>query len=254
MAGLTKRRRLEAVASVLLLVIGLAGCSDDSAQPGPTMTMGSISKAPTTTASTTQTTASSSGGSTPLPSSASTTTRPSRSSTSATSSAPVTPSGQTTSAPASSSETPSTLDAKQHAGAVAALKAYRQYSTLLDSGMSQPDKDWSKQADAVLVQPLSDQLIAIFKDTAQRGQRITGKTVVHPKVTKVAGTGGEVTITSCVDTRATDFLGPNGKSIAVPDAKGAYRVFPQTVIVTQFGKQWLIRSDAKDFDKRCIVD
>lgn len=123
---------------------------------------------------------------------------------------------------------------------------------LWDAAMASPSKDWSTQAGSLMVVPLRNQLVAIVKDTAKRGQRITGQTVVYPKVIKVDH--GDVTVKACVDTRDTDFIGRDGKSIRVPDQKGAYRVHPMTVIVTQFGRSWLIRSDSSDLDTRCTVE
>lgn len=95
--------------------------------------------------------------------------------------------------------------------------------------------------------------MAILKGTAERGQHITGQSLVYPKVTNVTSKGGEVTITSCVDNRGVDFLGRDGNSILVPDAKGAYRVHPQKVIVTGFGEQMLISSVEGDLDQRCTT-
>lgn len=258
----TKRRRALAAASALLLVIGVAGCSNNNAQPEPTMTMGSIAEETPSLTSPLAASATASSSSTPLtstslptsaspsPSAGTTTAQPPTSS--KTSQPP--PSTSSPSATESTSAAlPAGLNAKQKVSAETALDVYRKYMSLIDKSAAQPGRDWSQQLAAVVVPPLQAQYLAILQGTAERGQRFTGKTLAYPKVTEVTPKGGEVTIKSCVDNRGVDFLGRDGKSIRVPDAKGAYRVHPQKVIVTGFGAQMLISLVDGDLDQRCTT-
>lgn len=244
----TKFQRVAAVvAAVALLAAG--ACTSD---PGSSGT-------PTTQTSTSSSSASSS---TPAPSTSSTTTGTSTQSSSAvsppssSSSAHSTPptsstSHATTKTSPSIAPLPPGLTAEQKAEAGAGVEVYRKYMGLLDTAYATPGKDWSKPAAAVLVLPMKEQLLANLAAVAKGGQHWTGKSVVYPRVTKVDH--GDVTVKACVDRTKLDFLDRDGKSIRLPDEKGAYWTFPMTVIVTQFGKSWLIRSVVGDLDSRCVA-
>lgn len=166
---------------------------------------------------------------------------------------PSTSGSRTTSAApsASSTEIPANLTPKQRSGAKAALATYREYMKLIDAAGAHPGNDWSKEVAKVATGQVASELLATFKGTAENGQRWVGRTVAYPKVTKVTAAGGEVTITACVDARGGDLLDKNGKSILVPDAKGAYRVHPETVVVTMFGNRYLIIKTSADRNSRC---
>lgn len=148
-------------------------------------------------------------------------------------------------------EIPVGLNPKQITAAKASLATYRAYRKLIDQAYAEPGKDWSKQLAQVAAGPEANNLLQVFKETASRGQHGVGEVAVYPKVTKVTETGGDTTVTACVDTRGSDLLDKNGKSILVPDAKGAYRTHPETVVVHRFGADYLVLTQSQDWSTRC---
>lgn len=253
-ASMTKTKfQCAVVAVAVIALLGSGACTSD---PGSSDT----SSGPTTEASVSPPASSSSSVSTRSSSTAVVSSSPSTSpapTSSSSSSAPhSTPptsstSHATTKTSASIAPLPPGLTAEQKVEAFAGVEVYRKYMGLLDTAYATPGKDWSKPAAAVLVLPMKEQLLANLAAVAKGGQHWTGKSVVYPRVTKVDH--GDVTVKACVDRTKLDFLDRDGKSIRLPDEKGAYWTFPMTVIVTQFGKSWLIRSVVGDLDSRCVA-
>ena len=90
------------------------------------------------------------------------------------------------------------------AEAQAAIAAYTAYWRVLDQAGADPGQDWSALVATVSTGPEMDGVLEYLKQTAARGQRVTGSTKFEPTVTKVDP--GVVEMTVCVDKTYTDFL------------------------------------------------
>jgi len=148
-----------------------------------------------------------------------------------------------------SSPWPPDLSADQVAAAQAAIAAYGSYWKVLDQAGADPGQDWSGPVATVSTGPEMDGVLEYLKQTAARGQRVTGSTRFEPTVTKVDS--GVVEMTVCVDKTYTDFFNADGVSIKAPDAPGSYFRHISTAQVAQFGDQWLVALTSDDWSKTC---
>ena len=216
------RRVVAALVSVVLAAL-MAGCSNDSADPG------TIS-------------ASASSGARPTPSVAAVTT------TSSTSTAP--PSGVDSSEQATLNPWPASLTPAQAAHAKDALDVYGRYQALVAVAGANPAKDWTSEISAVANAVAKSQLVEALTQIAARGQRTAGSAQISPVVT---GTEPSlVIIQDCVDTSNADFLDSDGKSIKAPDAAGTYYRHAATAQVVQVQDGgWRVAVASDDWSTRC---
>lgn len=153
------------------------------------------------------------------------------------------------SVPTATSPWPADLTPDQVAAAQAAIAAYGAYWKVLDQAGADPGQDWSGLVATVSTGPEMDGVLEYLKQTAARGQRVTGSTRFEPMVTKVDS--GVVEMTVCVDKTYTDFFNADDVSIKAPDAPGSYFRHISTAQVAQFGEQWLVSLTSDDWSKTC---
>ena len=135
------------------------------------------------------------------------------------------------------------------AEAQVAIAAYTAYWRVLDQAGADPGQDWSALVATVSTGPEMDGVLEYLKQTAARGQRVTGSTKFEPTVTKVDP--GVVEMTVCVDKTYTDFLNGDGGSIKAPNANGSYFRHVSNAQVAQFGDKWLVAFTSDDWSKTC---
>lgn len=144
---------------------------------------------------------------------------------------------------------PADLTPDQVAEAQAAIAAYTAYWRVLDQAGADPGQDWSALVATVSTGPELDGVLEYLKQTAARGQRVTGSTKFEPTVTKADP--GVVEMTVCVDKTYTDFLNADGGSIKAPNASGSYLRHVSNAQVAQFGDKWLVAVTSDDWSKTC---
>ena len=216
-------RRLAATVTALVLAALLAGCSNDSADPGTTS-------------------ASASSAAPPTPSVAAVST------TSITSTVPLPEAGS--SPQATSNPWPAGLTRAQVSDAKAALDVYGRYQALVGVAGANPAKDWTEEVSSVATALAESQLVEALTQTAVRGQRTTGSAQISPIVTRTQPS--LVMIQDCVDSSNSDFLDSEGKSIKAPDASGTYYRHPATAQVVQVQDgSWRVAIASDDWSTRC---
>lgn len=221
----SKHRGLPVLASMLVAVFAVAGCT-------------STTTTDDTTASPSDSVASSSTSSpaTPPPTTAS----PSSA-------------GATTST-TSSNPLPTDLTPDQVAQAQAAITAYEGYTQLIDQAFTDPGRDWSTEIAKWATDPEKSKFLETMAGTAALGQYGDGALVIDPRVVKVEP--GVVTLLDCVDATNAGFYDKTGNSIKAPNAPGTYFRHPSTVTVADFqggdqGHQWLVLTVADDYTTTC---
>lgn len=221
------RRVVAAVISVVLAAV-LAGCSNDSPDPG-TIPASASSAAP------------------PTPSVADLSTRSSTSLASRTVASTVTAaSPNLMTSPAS----PSTLAAEQVAEAQSAITSYRSYWQLMDRAVAQPGDDWTAEISAYATGPAKASALETLSDLASGNYRVVGSTGTNPQVTKVSP--GNVEILDCVDKTSTDYLDSNGSSVKAPDKPGSYFRHPSNVQMVQLQDvRWVVSFTTDDWSETC---
>jgi hypothetical protein len=180
-------RRLAAAVTALVLAALLAGCSNDSADPG-TISASASSAAPTSSVAAVGTTSS-------------------------TSTAAPTSSAVTAASPNGSSPPPwpSSLAADEVAAAQSAITSYRSYWRTMDRAVAQPGDDWTDEISMYATGPAIAGALETLSDLAAGNYRVVGSTGSTPQVIKVSP--GNVEIVDCVDKTATDYLDSNGSSV-----------------------------------------
>ena len=205
----------------------LAGCSNDSADPGTTL-------------------ASTSSAAPPTPSVAAVST------TSSTSTVPSTSRSVTEVAPIGSSPPPwpSTLSIEEIAAAQGAIAAYRSYWQTVDLAAAQPGQDWTEEIAFYATGIEQQSLLDTLRKLVARGYHTVGSTGISPRVTSVQP--GVVAITDCVDKSATDSLDSNGTSVKAPDVAGSYFRHPSTAQMAQLTDgRWAVVFMTDDWSQTC---
>ena len=168
------------------------------------------------------------------------------------SSAPVVPSSGAISAEPSASTNPwsSDLTSGQIAQAQAAIGAYKAYWSLIDQAGMQPGNDWTEKVAEYASGPEKANILTTLAETAARGQRTVGETVISPVVTDVQP--AQIAISDCIDKSHTDLLNSAGVSIKAPDAPGSYIRHPAAVQMAQLQDgRWQVVLISDDWSKTC---
>jgi len=156
----------------------------------------------------------------------------------------------TTTPSMSTSPWPAELTPDQVAEAKAALAAYTAYWQLIDSAGMEPGGDWEAQIAEYASGPEKTTMLTTLAETAARGQRTTGQTLISPMVTSVQP--AQITIADCVDKSQTDFLDSSGASIKAPNAPGSYIRHPANVQMAQLQDgRWQVVFVSDDWAKTC---
>jgi len=194
---------------------------------------------------------SSSADSTPTSTGATSSSPPSSSSTPMSPAASVTSSSAVSTAPPTSTNSwPTDLTPDQVTQAQAALAAYSAYWRLIDSAGMQPGADWAAQISEYASGPEKATMLTTLAETAARGQRTAGQTLISPVVTGVQP--AQISISDCIDKSQTDFLDSSGSSIKAPNAPGSYTRHPANVQMAQLQDgRWQVVLVSDDWSKTC---
>jgi hypothetical protein len=145
---------------------------------------------------------------------------------------------------------PAELSPDQVTQAQAALAAYTAYWKLVDSAGMQPGGDWEAQVSEYASGVEKATMLTTLAETAARGQRTVGQTLISPAVTSVQP--AQILISDCVDKSQTDFLDSSGNSIKAPDAPGSYIRHPANVQMAQLQDgRWQVVLVSDDWSKTC---
>jgi len=152
--------------------------------------------------------------------------------------------------PTSANPWPAELTPDQVTQAQAALAAYSAYWRLIDSAGMQPGADWAAQISEYASGPEKATVLTTLAETAARGQRTGGQTLISPVVTGVQP--AQVTISDCIDKSQTEFLDSSGASIKAPNAPGSYIRHPANVQMAQLQDgRWQVVLVSDDWSKTC---
>jgi hypothetical protein len=215
------------LAAVVLVLA--AGCSSDSADPGPGLPsspFSALSVPSSAQVASSDPSVSSSSVSRPTPSVAD----------------PPTP---TTADP-----WPADLTPEQVADAKAAINAYRGFWRMVDIAVSNPGLDWSQQAAQYSTGAAKSDLIESLIELAPLREKVIGTTSVSPIVTNVDP--GAVSISDCVDKTSTDILDSSGASIKAPDVVGSFFRHASTTQMAQLEDgRWVVVVQTDDWSQTC---
>jgi len=136
---------------------------------------------------------------------------------------------------------PAGLTPEEVTAAQAALIAYLEYWSVVDSIGNNPTADWTAPVGEVATAEAGDDMLTRAQQLVADGQHAIGPTAVNPIVTGVGG--GIVTLKACVDTTAADVVDETGVSVRPPDEPGARWRFLSTAQVAVFDGRWLVAVD-----------
>lgn len=229
------RRLAVALASAAMLV-GLAGCSGESAAPQPPSSS-SAALTPVVIVPGSSTASSGSASSSVGPPTPSSVGVP-------------TPSVIDVPTPTAPNPWPADLTPEQVADAQAALAAYRAYWQVVDAALADPTQNWNDQVSQYSAGPEKEGLLENLQKLADRGQYSAGVTGTDPRVVRVEA--GAVAIEDCVDKSLTDSFNSSGVSVKAPDGPGSYFRHPSSAEMAQLSDgRWVVVLTSDDWSQTC---
>jgi len=145
---------------------------------------------------------------------------------------------------------PVDLTPDQITQAQAAIAVYKAYWGLIDRAGAEPGANWTEKVSEYASGPEKATMLTTLAETAARGQRTVGETLIAPVVTDVQP--AQIVISDCIDKSHTDFLDSEGVSIKAPDAPGSYIRHPALVQMVQLQDgRWQVVLVTDDWSKTC---